>query len=145
MHSYKNQDAQTTYRLLRIAMLVLVIMLATAVIYQIFRPEPDCWLGSISAYYYTSARAVFVVALCAIGACLVAYRGNTPSEDLALNVSGFLAFVVAFIPTPRGPGRPDRGAELRQQQQANPWPSLSLRWTTTSLRSWWHVLLRPLF
>jgi hypothetical protein len=93
-------DALATYRYLRIAMPVLVIMLGTSVAAQVFAPAPDCWLGSISAYYYTSARAVFVACLCAIGACLVIYHGNTAREDFTLNVSGFLAFVVAFVPTP---------------------------------------------
>ncbi len=89
-----------TYRYLRVAMPLLAVLLGAAVALQIFAPHPSCWLGSVSAYYYTSARAVFVAALCAIGVCLIAYRGNSPREDVALNVSGFLAFLVAFIPTP---------------------------------------------
>ena len=93
-------DARTTYRQLRVAMPLLVLLLAAAVLHQIFRPEPDCWLGSISAYYYTPARAVFVAALCAIGICLIVYRGSSPREDAVLNLPGVLAFVVAFIPTP---------------------------------------------
>jgi hypothetical protein len=100
MELVSKRDALATYRYLRIAMPVLVIMLGTSVMAQIFAPSPDCWLGSISAYYYTSARAVFVACLCAIGACLVIYHGNTSREDFALNVSGFLALVVAFVPTP---------------------------------------------
>jgi hypothetical protein len=100
MELVSKRDALATYRYLRIAMPVLVIMLGTSVAAQIFAPSPDCWLGSISAYYYTSARAVFVACLCAIGACLVIYHGNTAREDFTLNVSGFLAFVVAFVPTP---------------------------------------------
>ena len=79
---------------------LLVALLAAAVLHQIFTPEPDCWLGSISAYYYTPARAVFVASLCAIGICLIIYRGSTPREDAVLNLPGVLAFVVAFIPTP---------------------------------------------
>lgn len=79
---------------------VLVVLLGTSVLAQVFAPGPGCWLGSISAYYYTSARAVFVACLCALGACLVIYHGNTPREDLTLNVSGMLGFVVAFVPAP---------------------------------------------
>jgi hypothetical protein len=90
----------STYRYLRIAMPVLVVLLGSAVLYQVVSPTPNCWLGSISAYYYTAARAVFVACLCAIGTCLVVYRGNTDPEDFALNVSGMVAFVVAFVPTP---------------------------------------------
>jgi len=99
----EENDSLTTYRYLRMTMPVLVVMLGAAIVYQIFAPTiDDCWLGSISAYYYTSARAVFVACLCAIGACLIAYRGNTKREDLVLNIAGALLFVVAFIPTPLG-------------------------------------------
>jgi len=99
-YSLSEADGQSTYRYLRIAMPLLVILLGASIAWQIFEPAPDCWLGSISAYYYTSARAVFVACLCAIGACLVIYRGHTAVEDLALNISGLLAFGVAFVPTP---------------------------------------------
>ena len=34
-----------------------------------------------------------------MGVCLVALRGNTPGEDIALNFAGMLAPVVAFVPT----------------------------------------------
>lgn len=96
------KNAVSTYRTLRTAMAILVVVLGAAVVHQILAPDPNCWLGSISAYYYTSARAAFVACLCAIGACLIAYQGNTRREDLVLNISGALAFVVAFIPTPLG-------------------------------------------
>jgi len=89
----------STYRYLRVAMVLLVLLLSAAVVLQIFGADPDCWQRSVSAYYYTPARAVFVASLCAIGACLVVYRGNTDAEDVALNASGLLAFVVAFVPT----------------------------------------------
>ncbi len=89
-----------TYRYLRTGMALLVVILAAGIIQQVLSPAPNCWLGSISAYYYTSARAVFVACLCAIGACMIIYRGNTDREDLVLNASGALAFVVAFVPTP---------------------------------------------
>ncbi len=94
------RDAVSTYRHLRVAVPLLVVLLAAAVIGQILVTEPDCWLGSISAYYYTSARAVFVACLCAMGACLIIHQGNGPWEDLVLNLSGFAAFVVALVPTP---------------------------------------------
>ena len=113
MYLVSPRSALDTYRYLRIGMPALLVLLAASIIDQIFRTEPDCQLGSISAYYYTSARAVFVASLCAIGACLIIYRGNTHTwetprfrqkkddfEDFLLNISGFLAFVVALVPTP---------------------------------------------
>lgn len=93
-----------TYRYLRLGVPLLVVLLGASLFHRIFLAEQDCWLGSISAYYYTAVRAVFVAALCAIGACLIIHRGNTDREDIALNLAGFLAFFVAFIPTPlKGP------------------------------------------
>jgi hypothetical protein len=92
--------ASTTYRCLRLAMPALVLLLAASIVAQAVGPSPHCWLGSISAYYYTSTRTVFVACLCAIGACMVVSHGNSPRERFALCVSGSLAFVVALVPPP---------------------------------------------
>lgn len=94
------QDTLSTYRHLRLAMVILLGLLLTSVLVTSFNAgDRGCFEGSISAYYFTPARAVFVGALCALGACLIIYRGNTDPEDIALNASGALAFVVAFVPT----------------------------------------------
>jgi hypothetical protein len=96
----ERSDVLSTYRHLRLAMPLLLGMLLIAVALRAATaPHGVCFEGSISAYYFTSARAVFVAALAALGACLIIYRGNTPGEDIALNASGALAFVVAFVPT----------------------------------------------
>ena len=103
LEDLRSDEILSTYRYVRLAMPVLAFMLLFSVGWQIFTPldTPDnCWLGSISAYYYTAARAVFVATLCAIGTCLFVYRGSTDREDVALNISGALAFFVALIPTP---------------------------------------------
>lgn len=94
-------DTLSTYRHLRLAMALLLGLLLCAVLLRALTApgEGICFEGSISAYYYTSARAIFVGALCALGTCLIVYRGNTDWEDIALNASGALAFVVAFVPT----------------------------------------------
>lgn len=54
---------------------------------------------SISAFYYTRARAVFVGAVVAIGVALLAYRGYTRGSNLLLNTAGIFAIVVALVPT----------------------------------------------
>jgi hypothetical protein len=96
----ERSDVLSTYRHLRLAMPLLLGMLLLAVALRaLSAPHDVCFEGSISAYYFTSVRAVFVAALAALGACLIIYRGNTPGEDIALNASGILAFVVAFVPT----------------------------------------------
>jgi ABC-type branched-subunit amino acid transport system permease subunit len=94
-----NDDVLNTYRYLRLAMALLVGLLGVAVLWQVFSSSPHCLQRSISAYYYTPARAVFVAALCAIGTCLIVYKGNSNIEDVLLNFCGVTAFVVAFVPT----------------------------------------------
>jgi hypothetical protein len=59
-------------------------------------------LGSMSAYYYTGMRNVFVGALCAVGVALVLYKGFSREEDLALSLAGVLAICVALFPTAEG-------------------------------------------
>jgi hypothetical protein len=89
--------AVKTYRYLRLAIVVVVVSLFVSVLIE--RVHADCWQGSISAYYYTPAHAVFVGALVAIGVSLVAIKGSTDLEDMLLNVAGVLAPIVAFVPT----------------------------------------------
>jgi hypothetical protein len=93
------------------AMPLLGLVLATSVLIQVFSTRPTCWLGSISAYYYTPARAVFVAALCAIGAALVIFKASTTREDTALNLAGVGAFALALIPTPLNSITPDADFE----------------------------------
>ena len=89
-----------TWRYLRLAMVVTVVGLALAVGYERWRVHPGCFQTSISAYYYTPVRAVFVGALIAIGTCLITLKGNSGSEDVLLNLAGMFAPVVALVPTP---------------------------------------------
>lgn len=55
--------------------------------------------SSISAYYHTSLRDVFVGMLCATGICLHLYKGYSSGENYALNAAGIFALGVAFMPT----------------------------------------------
>lgn len=65
--------------------------------------------GSLSAYYHYSPtrpgqygggtmRDLFVAMLCAIGAFLLFYRGHSLHEDVALNIAGIAAVLVALFP-----------------------------------------------
>ena len=69
---------------------------------------------SISAYYGGPVRDIFVGALFAIAACLVAYQGVGLLEDYALNGAGFYALFVALVPT--------GFAKLMNELQQNPTP-----------------------
>ncbi len=89
---------QATYRYLRLAIILLTALLAFSVLLQVIADD-GVLLISVSAYYYTGAQDVFVASLAAIGACLIIYRGRSATEDILLNVSGYLAFFVAFVPT----------------------------------------------
>lgn len=93
-----NETQIKSYRYLRVAMVGLLLFLGLAVIDQTW---DQGWqiLSSISAYYYTSAQAVFVGALIAVGVCMIALQGTTPAEDILLNIGGMLAPVVALVPT----------------------------------------------
>lgn len=96
------ESVDQTYRGLRAAMVLLVGLLAAAVVFEIVASAlagAVCLQPSISAYYYTPARPVFVAALSAVGAGLIIYRGTTPAENVLLDFAGFLAFIVSFVPT----------------------------------------------
>ena len=89
--------ALKTYRYLRIGMVAVVLALALSILLE--RLEVDCWQTSISSYYYTPARAVFVGGLMAIGVSLLVIKGTTRREDVMFNIAGILAPVVGVVPT----------------------------------------------
>jgi len=70
---------------------------------------PFAWRGwdlqrSMSAYYYTDMKNVFVGALCAIGAFLLSDRGESKKSACAGTVAGLCAIGAGLFPTfsPRG-------------------------------------------
>lgn len=127
MNRSHEADVLTTYRYLRLATIPLLLMLLISVAIESLRLEPNCLLGSISAYYFTPARGAFVGGLCAVGVCLIVYKGNDPLEDVLLNFSGFMAFVVALVPTV-----PDGSCATPTATQADPFITDAVRnnvWT----------------
>ena len=93
----ESQDVRKTYRYLRIGMIGAVVLLAVSI--GIERSKVDCFQTSISAYYYTPVRAIFVGSMFAVGLSLIVYKGRTTWEDASLNFAGMLAPVVAVAPT----------------------------------------------
>ncbi len=91
-------DVLKTYRYLRLAMVACVLLLAASLVIEIAASGGSCWRTSISSYYYTPVRGVFVGSLVAVGVCLIVVKGNTAVEDILLNIAGALAPVVAFVP-----------------------------------------------
>ena len=55
--------------------------------------------GSISCYYYTGMRNVFVGSLCAIGVFLLSTRGYDWRDEIAGRLACVFAIGVAFFPT----------------------------------------------
>ena len=74
-----------------------VVLLGVSILIE--RSNVDCWQTSVSAYYYTPVRAIFVGVLMAIGLCLIVIKGSTTWEDATLNAAGMLAPIVAVVPT----------------------------------------------
>jgi hypothetical protein len=91
------RSAISTYRYLRVSIVTVVVTLLVSV--GLERSKASCWNGSISAYYYTPVHSIFIAALGLIGIALFAIRGGNRCQEILLNAAGFLAPVVAFVPT----------------------------------------------
>lgn len=91
--------AVSTYRYLRLSIVIVVVTLGVSLGEQIVRES--CVQGSVSAFYYTPVHSVFIAALGLTGVALIAIRGSGWLRESLLNVAGLLAPVVAFIPTSR--------------------------------------------
>ena len=74
-------------------LLPIVLLLGNALIFHASRPD------SMSGYYYTGMRNIFVGSLCALGVFLVAYNGYDDVDRWITNVAGASAIGVALFPT----------------------------------------------
>lgn len=92
--------SRKTYRYLRVAVVAMAVLLGVSVGIEIVWGPRGGILDSISAYYYTPVRGVFVGSLVAVGLGLVAIKGREGPEDVMLNLAGMLAPLVALVPTP---------------------------------------------
>ena len=61
---------------------------------------------SISHYYFTNMREIFVGVLCAVGLFLFSYRGYSRLDNVSANMAGLFSFGVALFPTDMIPGHP---------------------------------------
>jgi hypothetical protein len=87
------------YRDLRVAMVVLMVMLAAGVIIE--KISAPCWQSAISTYYYTSAHSIVIAALLALGTLFIIYRGSSDTEDVLLTLAGVSALIAAIVPQDR--------------------------------------------
>ena len=74
---------------------LLPIVLLVGVAISSTQSRPD----SMSGYYYTDMRNIFVGALCALGVFLGAYAGYDEVDRWITNIAGLGAIGVAFCPT----------------------------------------------
>ena len=88
-----------TYLSLRVGIAAIGILLPVALWIGALVLEGSSLQSSMSAYYYTGMRDVFVGALFAIGVALYVYRGFGPVENVVLSLAGVLAMCVALFPT----------------------------------------------
>ena len=88
--------------------MALISVLALLAFSVLLRIADDGWppLPSISDYYWTSVRSVFVGALVGLGVGMVVLKADNELEDIFLNIGGILAPVVAFVPVPELEGPP---------------------------------------
>ena len=105
-----------SYLLLRVAVGVVGVALPVVLIVldtRLFRDLPDP-RGSMSAYYYSGGRDVFVAALSLSAAFLLTYKTFEKNLDNVLSIAaGLAAFLVAFFPT----GRPSDDIGLTPLQR----------------------------
>ena len=88
-------SSQRTYRYLRIGTAATVVAIFTAVASA---STVVGMLPSVSAYYYSPARDVFVGALIAASLALLALSGRGPSRSL-LDAAAVFAPLIALVPT----------------------------------------------
>lgn len=93
------QETIRTYRYVRVSLVAAVALLFIALSVQIVR-DPAPILGSISAYYYSPPKSVFVGTLVGAAFSLVAIRGRRGGENAMLDLAGMLLPLVAIVPTP---------------------------------------------
>jgi hypothetical protein len=75
------------------ALLPIVLIAGNAIFFTTVLPD------SMSSYYYTNMRNVFVGALCALGVFLIAYVGYDEADRWITNVAGAGVIGVAFCAT----------------------------------------------
>lgn len=90
-----------TYLYLRLSLIGTIVAIGLAVVLTPKRllPDGNGTLHSISHYYYTPARIVFVGALCAAALALLTLAGKGIQSYL-LDIAALLAPLIALIPTP---------------------------------------------
>ena len=91
------RELRVTYRSLRLALVLAVLMLAVSVGAEWVRAEE--LRGSLSSYFYSPTRSIFVGVLLVIGFSLIAIHVVQVWEEFWLTLGGMFAIIVALVPT----------------------------------------------
>ncbi|MFI5299337.1 MAG: hypothetical protein ACHREM_14680 [Polyangiales bacterium] len=96
----REEPAVISFNTMRVLIGVIALLLPvlTTVGYRLTGGPQGVWLGSISEYYYSTMRDVFVGGLSMIALFLVAYRGYNNLEDRLFNCAAALAVAIAWFP-----------------------------------------------
>lgn len=108
MSTNREKSLITSYLTMRRLIGILGISLPFIVILGGFtQGEPDLQ-GSISGYYYTNMRDLFVGILSGVALFLISYRGYEQIDDIVANMSGIFALGIILFPTAMYSGKPVR-------------------------------------
>ncbi|RZW42920.1 MAG: hypothetical protein EX263_12195 [Flavobacteriaceae bacterium] len=88
-----------SYMLLRKLIGCLGILLPIILVFGAFASNCQTIQGSISDYYHTEMRNIFVGILCAVALFMFTYKGYDKRDAIAGNLACFFALGVAFFPT----------------------------------------------
>jgi len=95
---------RATYFYLRVGLITIALSLPIVLLIGGHVREGLSLRDSMSAYYHTSMRDIFVGALSASGVALYLYKGFRRLENILLNFAGGFLVLVAFLPTNCGDG-----------------------------------------
>jgi hypothetical protein len=90
-----------SYLLMRLLIGVIAVLLPAALILVNWAIGHG-FQSSLSGYYYTPMRNIFIGSLCAIGVFLISYNGYDLADRLVTDFAGLCAILVAFFPTTPG-------------------------------------------
>lgn len=88
----------TSYWYLRNAIGYIGLLMPTWVKFGAYFREDIAFTNSISAYYYTGMRDVFVATLVLVGVLLACYRTDKLSDNIVALIAGLAACGIAFFP-----------------------------------------------
>jgi len=105
-----------TYYMLRGGMAVIAFLLPVVLLVGGRQTWPGAQPASISGYYHTAMRDVFVGALVTVGVFLVLYRAFNKVENWLLNIAGLAVICVALLPCGRDQGSTDAVGQFTAAQ-----------------------------